>query len=74
MNAPISRRPLAAELDAMISRAEAACERYRLHAEKLGERLLTERHRATHRVMEETLERLRQQRDGNRAGGRPGAP
>ena len=53
----------ATELDEMIMRAEAACERYRVHAKMVGERRLTARHREVRRVMEETLERLRQQRD-----------
>ena len=53
----------ATELDEMIVRAEAACERYRVHAERVGERRLTMRQREVRRVMEETLERLRQQRE-----------
>ena len=50
-------------LDAMIARAEAACERYRLAApdQRMGP-YIAEKRVATRRRMEETLARLRSQR------------
>src|SRR4051812_27695213 len=53
-----------AELDAMIARAEAACERYRVHAEESGVHPQTARMRYQKwRSMEDTLSRLRAQRE-----------
>lgn len=69
MSAPAALPAFAAELDAMISRAEAACERHRRQAmdsalsprvRKNGLEMLV--------IMEQTLARLQAQRD---AAGRP---
>ena len=62
-----------AELDRMIGRAEGACERYREASAKPGLSPPVWRHRVhTLKKMEDTLARLRAQRDGEpQAGDRP---
>ena len=65
MSGPAAASPYAAVLDDMILRAEAACVRYRRLAEDEERRpLLTQNRREAWRVMEDTLMRLRAQRDG----------
>ena len=70
MNIP--RATSLAVLDAMISRAEAACERYQRQAEVVSLSPMTagSRRRAWH-SMEETLSRLREQRDEHAAATAP---
>ena len=66
MSEPTAASVLAAELDAMISRAEAACMRCRA--------LSRTSHRGKVEPLEQALARLIAQRDASRSSGRLGGP